>query len=52
MSVSLRYRVSWYEGCILCERSFSYLHDAIDCFRSMRRCSFVDRLALTCIDKL
>ena len=50
MSVSMRYRVSWYEGSILCERAFSNLHDAIDCFRTMRCCLFVDRLSLTCID--
>lgn len=50
MSVQMRYRVSWYEGCVLCTRVFSNLTDAVDCFRTRRLCLFVDRLSLTCID--
>lgn len=50
MSVPMRYRVSWYEGRKLETRAFSNLHDAIDCFRTMRSCLFVESLSLTCID--
>ena len=50
MSVSMRYRVSWYEGAIHLECTFSNLSDAFNCFRSRRSLPFVDRLVLRCID--
>lgn len=50
MSVSMRYRVSWYEGAIHLECTFSNLSEAFNCFRIRRSLAFVDCLALTCID--